>query len=116
MYVPQRTGDTTPHHTTPRHAAPHHTTHATHTTLSKADYFRDPEKVDGDAYKTYSQLAKWNNEAADSPDATINANFGLVQKWAMIKAEGDSMIFPNEGEWWGKFDGAFDKVGVCRCV
>ena len=50
-----------------------------------------------------SLLARWNNEAADSPDANINANFAKTQKWAMIKAEGDSMIFPNEGEWWGKF-------------
>lgn len=78
--------------------------------LFQIDYFRDPNFVNTTAYKTYSQLAQWNNEG-ETVDPTINANFGKVKKFAMIKAEKDSMVFPNEGEWWGHFaDGSLSTV------
>ena len=38
-------------------------------------------------------------------------NFGKTNRFAMIKAEGDTMVYPNEGEWWGHFDDdSFDSV------
>lgn len=78
--------------------------------LFQADYFRDPMRVDTDAYKQRSQLAQWNNEG-NSVNETYKDNFGKVKRFAMIKAEKDSMVFPNEGEWWGHFeDGSLKKV------
>jgi palmitoyl-protein thioesterase len=78
--------------------------------LFQIDYFRDPMRVNSDAYKKTSQLAQWNNEG-DVVNATFKENFGKVKRFAMIKAEKDTMVFPNEGEWWGHFeDGSQSKV------
>jgi len=78
--------------------------------LFQADYYRDPSRVGKDAYKKGSQIAQWNNEG-EIVDSTINANFAKTKRFVMIKAEKDSMVYPNEGEWWGHFeDGAFKKV------
>lgn len=34
-----------------------------------------------------------------------------TKKFAMIKAEKDTMVYPNEGEWWGHFaDGSFKTI------
>eukprot|EP01065_Artemidia_motanka_P018684 TRINITY_DN2201_c1_g1_i5.p1 TRINITY_DN2201_c1_g1~~TRINITY_DN2201_c1_g1_i5.p1 ORF type:complete len:260 (+),score=104.65 TRINITY_DN2201_c1_g1_i5:227-1006(+) len=82
--------------------------------LFQADYFRDPMRVTSNAYKKRSQLAQWNNEG-ETKDATINQNFAKVKRFAMIKALKDTMIFPNEGEWWGHFeDGSLKKVLTMR--
>merc|ERR1711934_1266511 len=70
--------------------------------LFQADYFRQPDALNHASYKAHSQLAQWNNEG-DKVDPTINANFAKVKRWAMIKAMKDSMIYPNDGEWWGSF-------------
>jgi len=72
--------------------------------LFQADYFVDPKQRDSKAYQQNSQLAQWNNENPAAVNATIKENFGKVQRWAMVKAEKDTMIFPNDGEWWGQFD------------
>jgi len=78
--------------------------------LFQADYFRDPKRVQTDAYKANSQIAQWNNEG-NTVNATFKENFGKTKRFAMIKALGDTMIFPNEGEWWGHFeDGSLSKV------
>ena len=34
---------------------------------------------------------------------TYKDNFVSVKRYIMIKAERDTMIYPNEGEWWGHF-------------
>jgi len=70
--------------------------------LFQADYFRDPTLVNSTAYKQYSQLARMNNEGS-SVDKSINENFGKTKKFVMVKALGDTMVYPNEGEWWGHF-------------
>jgi len=70
--------------------------------LFQVDYFRDPMRTHSDAYKTHSQIAQWNNEG-NYVNATFKENFGKTKRFAMIKAEKDSMVFPNEGEWWGHF-------------
>ena len=78
--------------------------------LFQVDYFRDPLRVQTDAYKQHSQLAAWNNEG-DEVNSTFKANFGKTVRFAMIKAAKDSMVFPNEGEHWGHFaDGSLSKV------
>lgn len=70
--------------------------------LFQADYLRVPGKETGNAYKTHSQLAAWNNEGATT-NSTFKDNFLKTKKYVMVKAMGDTMVFPNEGEWWGHF-------------
>jgi len=70
--------------------------------LFQADYFRDPKSL-GATYQKNSQIAQWNNEGTTT-DPKINENFAKVKRWAMIKADKDSMVYPNDGEWWGAFD------------
>jgi palmitoyl-protein thioesterase len=78
--------------------------------LFQIDYLRVPTFVNGSAYKSTSQLAAWNNEG-ETKDPSINANFAKVKKFAMIKAMKDTMVYPNEGEWWGHFaDGAMSQI------
>eukprot|EP00472_Partenskyella_glossopodia_P008800 CAMPEP_0197523132 /NCGR_PEP_ID=MMETSP1318-20131121/8127_1 /TAXON_ID=552666 /ORGANISM="Partenskyella glossopodia, Strain RCC365" /LENGTH=318 /DNA_ID=CAMNT_0043075723 /DNA_START=214 /DNA_END=1170 /DNA_ORIENTATION=+ len=76
--------------------------------LFQADYFRDPHKLNSDGYKKYSEIAKWNNEAA-SNNATYSSNFNKTNRFVMVKALADTMVFPNEGEWWGHFADGSDK-------
>merc|ERR1712166_243384 len=70
--------------------------------LFQADYFRDPKSADSAGYKKHSQLAQWNNEG-QTTQPEININFAKTKRWAMIKALKDTMIYPNDGEWWGSF-------------
>ena len=82
--------------------------------LFQADYFRDPTKVNSSAYKKNSQLAQWNNEGLRF-NKQINANFAKTNKFVMVKALGDTMVFPNEGEWFGHYkDGDDDYKTVLR--
>jgi hypothetical protein len=61
-------------------------------------------------YKANSELAQWNNEG-DTFNQTYKDNFGKVKRFAMIKALKDTMVYPNEGEWWGHFeDGSLKTV------
>ena len=77
-------------------------TSLTQNLLFQADYFRDPLRVNTTAYKENSEIAQWNNEGTVvSPK--YKENFITVKRFAMIKALKDTMIFPNEGEWWGHF-------------
>ena len=69
--------------------------------LFQANYYRDPMLLKSTGYLTYSQLAQWNNEAAPHP--TWTTNFEAVNSYQMIRAMGDTMIFPSIGEWWGQF-------------
>jgi len=77
-------------------------TKVTQNVLFQLNYYRDPMRVNTTAYKTNSQLAQWNNEG-NTVDPTINTNFAKTKAFAMIKAEKDTMVFPNEGEWWGHY-------------
>ncbi len=76
--------------------------------LFQADYFRDPKKVSSRGYKKNSQLGAWNNEG-DATNTSFGTNFGRVNRYVMVKAEKDTMVFPNEGEWWGAFADGTDK-------
>jgi len=73
-------------------------------TLFQADYFRDPKRYTDDAYLEHSEIAQWNNENPKNVNTTFKDNMVSLTKFAMIKALKDTMIFPNEGEWWGQFE------------
>lgn len=89
-------------------------TKATQQLLFQVDYFRDPNRVGSDEYKQHSQLADWNNEGV-SVNATYKENFIKVKRFIMIKALKDTMVFPNEGEWWGHFkEGSYTEVVQMR--
>jgi palmitoyl-protein thioesterase len=76
--------------------------------LFQANYFRDPARAAGKGYLEHSQIAQWNNEDSTKANATYTANFGQVEKFAMVKAMKDSMVYPNEGEHWGSLaDGSY---------
>lgn len=77
--------------------------------LFQADYFRDVNYVSTDDYKTYSEMGAWNNEG-NSVNSDIKANFGKTNKFAMIKANEDSVVVPREGEWWGAFDTDYETI------
>lgn len=77
-------------------------TQQTQNLLFQIDYYRDPYRVNSTAYKAYSQLANWNNEG-DAYNETLKENFVKVERFVMIKAMGDSMVYPNEGEHWGHY-------------
>ncbi|KAL1528540.1 hypothetical protein AB1Y20_009883 [Prymnesium parvum] len=70
--------------------------------LFQIDFYRDPMRVHTDSYKQNSQIGEWNNEGV-SVNATYKENFIKLKRLIMIKAEKDTMVFPNEGEWWGHF-------------
>lgn len=79
--------------------------------LFQANYFRDPRKINETDYQEHSQLAAWNNEIAGKENATYKENFVAVNKYVMVKALQDTMVFPNEGEHWGHFkDGTYDAI------
>lgn len=77
--------------------------------LFQADYFRDVNFVNTSEYKIYSEMANWNNEGT-SVDLTIKENFGKTKKFAMIRAMGDTVVYPNIGEWWGAYDEDFTTI------
>lgn len=71
--------------------------------LFQANYWRDPRPVEAEAYKTYAQLAQWNNEG-HQVNQTLNENYAKTQKFVWIMAEQDTMVWPKEGEHWGAPD------------
>lgn len=76
--------------------------------LAQANYFRDPMKIDqyleGGIF-----LNDINNEV--SPNPSYNENWASLNSVCLIKALGDTVVIPNESEWYGYFqDGSFDEV------
>lgn len=66
--------------------------------LAQANYYRDPTKT-----KEYTESCKFlpeiNNER--NANSTLTSNFDKVEKILLIKALEDTMVFPNESEWFG---------------
>jgi len=71
--------------------------------LFQADYFRQVKDVASSDYKANSQMARWNNEG-DDVDSSINDRFAMTKRFAMIKANADTVIVPRESEWFGAYD------------
>jgi len=83
--------------------------------LFQADYYRDPTKVSSKSYLEHSQLAQWNNENPATVNHTIAELFGKTKKFVMVKALKDTMVWPNEGEWWGAMpDGTYSHADVMK--
>jgi palmitoyl-protein thioesterase len=70
--------------------------------LFQANYFRDVNYLTTPQYKLTSQMGQWNNEDG-SIDNSIKTNFAKTNTFAMIKANGDTVVVPREGEWWGAY-------------
>jgi palmitoyl-protein thioesterase len=79
--------------------------------LFQAGYYRAADKTTSQAYLKHSQIAQWNNENKATANATYKTNFASVEKFAMVKAMRDTMVFPNAGEHWGSFpDGHYSAM------
>jgi len=68
-----------------------------------ADEYRDPFKTKLPVYLENSQLAKFNNENPARVNATYKENFVKVERFAMVKAWGDTTVYPSEGSWFGEY-------------
>merc|ERR1719482_1683217 len=74
--------------------------------LFQADYFRHNVGPNSHRYLENSQLAELNNENPNKVKPEYKANFAKTNKFAMVKAAQDSMVYPNENEHWGAMDDA----------
>lgn len=77
--------------------------------LFQAGYFRDPNFVETEQYKKYSEIGQWNQEG-DAVVADIKTNFARTNTFAMIKANADSVVVPREGEWWGSYASDYETI------
>jgi palmitoyl-protein thioesterase len=77
--------------------------------LFQANYFREINYLNTLPYKKFSQMGDWNNEDGTT-DKTIKTNFAKTNKFAMIKANSDSVVVPREGEWWGAYSDDYTTV------
>eukprot|EP01038_Epipyxis_sp_PR26KG_P006858 gene6858-9392_t len=78
--------------------------------LAQANYFRDPFKIDkyldGDKF-----LVDINNEKSSSINTAYSSNWQSLKSLCLVKANGDTVVIPNDSEWFGSFvDGTFDEV------
>eukprot|EP00536_Pseudo-nitzschia_multiseries_P004107 jgi/Psemu1/237320/estExt_Genewise1.C_670018 len=67
----------------------------------QSNYWRDPRADKQEDYHRYSQLARWNNEGPGNHNATLNQNFARTSRFVWVRATGDSLVWPSEGEHWG---------------
>ena len=68
------------------------------------------------AYQENSEIGAWNVEGAEESNASaqtqIKENFARTQKFAMIKADGDTVVVPREGEWFGAYDSNYELLDM----
>jgi len=76
--------------------------------LAQANYLRDPLRIP--QYLQHSTyLPEVNNER--TVNATFTSNLESLDKLVCVKALQDTMVIPNESEWWGFYaDGSATKV------
>jgi palmitoyl-protein thioesterase len=67
--------------------------------LFQAAMYRDPLKVNTTQYKENSMLADLDNRGTMN-HSSYNSNFEITNRWVMIRGLKDTMVWPNEGEWW----------------
>merc|ERR1712190_500047 len=74
-----------------------------------ANDYRNPKLTRSKQYLHNSQLADLNNERVINH--TYLTNFGKTQRFAMVKALRETVVYPNEVEWWGQFaDGSYSSI------
>jgi len=76
--------------------------------LAQSNYLRDPNRIP--EYLSGCQFLPFvNNEK--NVDATYKKNFLSLEKLVAVKALKDTMIFPNDSEWWGFYaDGSNTQI------
>jgi palmitoyl-protein thioesterase len=78
--------------------------------IAQSNYLKDPTMLL--KYKRYNAfLPVINNEVPHARSREFKARFASLDRLVLVKAEGDTMIFPQASEWFGFFkDGSFDTV------
>merc|ERR1712173_579401 len=73
------------------------------THLAQANYYRDPMKLE--TYRAKGMfLNDINNEKTGvPPNEQYKTNMMKLEKLALVKAMGDTMVWPNDSEWFGFF-------------
>lgn len=76
--------------------------------LAQANYYRDPLQISkylaGNEY-----LVNINNELI--VNSTYSTNWESLNSVCLVKALGDTVVIPNDSEWYGYFeDGSFDNI------
>lgn len=76
--------------------------------LAQANYFRDPTNLD--AYLAKDKfLAYVNNEVLSADSDAYKARLASLSNLVLVKADLDSMVYPNDSEWFGYYqDGTLD--------
>merc|ERR1712173_188353 len=71
------------------------------THLAQANYYRDPMKLE--TYRAKGMfLNDINNEKTGmKPNEQYKTNYMKLTKLALVKAMGDTMVWPNDSEWFG---------------
>jgi len=76
-----------------------------------ANEYRDPFKTKNSVYLENSQLAAINNENPLRVNATYKENFVKVERFAMVKAWQDIVVYPSEGSWFGGYaDNSYETI------
>jgi len=78
--------------------------------LAQANYYRDPMKLE-----TYREKGRFlndinNEKMGQNPNAQYASNYNSLTKLALVKATGDTMVWPNDSEWFGFFKDNSTKV------
>eukprot|EP00300_Choanocystis_sp_HF-7_P030287 c39082_g1_i1.p1 GENE.c39082_g1_i1~~c39082_g1_i1.p1 ORF type:complete len:346 (+),score=102.08 c39082_g1_i1:44-1039(+) len=75
--------------------------------LAQANYLRDPLRIDG-FLKNCHFLPDVNNER--NSNATFTKHFQNITRLVMVKALEDTMVWPNDSEWFGFYQDGSDKI------
>jgi palmitoyl-protein thioesterase len=77
--------------------------------LTQANYFRDPMKVP--EYQAKARFLPDINNEDTTPQSVYSSNWASLESVCLVKALGDTVVIPNDSEWFGFFeDGSFDKI------
>jgi palmitoyl-protein thioesterase len=77
--------------------------------LAQANYFRDPFRT-ADFLEGAIFLPDINNEDT-TPESKYNNNWASLESLCLVKALGDTVVIPNDSEWFGFFEeNSFDAV------
>lgn len=77
--------------------------------LAQANYFRDPFKLP--QYIAGARFLPDVNNEDDSAQSSYTARFTSLQSLTLVKALGDTVVIPNESEWFGGFaESSFETV------
>ncbi|RYH21376.1 hypothetical protein EON65_20820 [archaeon] len=77
--------------------------------LAQANYFRDPLKVQ--AYQQNARFLPDINNEDSSAAAEYSTRFEALQSLVLVKALGDTVVIPNDSEWFGSYqDGSLEDI------